>query len=207
VVIVDSLSIRQFQRINKFNKMKNSIFTFTFLLLFQLANAQDKARFGVRAGVISAKQKTGSLSSPSLLSYSFGVLLDKPLSNQKISFQPNLLFTIKGGGATKTSSSINFIEAKYNYLELPANILFNLSEILSIGGGPYLAYALSGKVGEKEVSFDDNSSIKRIDYGYNLQAQINISKGFGLTLNYNKSFPNKNSVTNGYFGGGVFKMF
>jgi len=80
---------------------------------------------------------------------------------------------------------------EYNYLEMPINIRYRYAHKL-IGayasGGVYGAYLLSGKsVNETTTSVDDmsfKSVLERFDYGYSLNAGIEVLKQVQIGLSW-----------------------
>jgi Outer membrane protein beta-barrel domain len=182
----------------------------SFLLFFIVLNAfsQDtKMKFGLRAGLMSVNQKLSGYKSisPSLISYNFGVFAETHKINDNMVIQPSLLFTIKGNGKNNQTSGLQYEKATYSYLELPINFLFNISEKIKVGGGPYAAYFLNGKIGSESFKISSTSSLKKIDLGYNAIFQIDVSSGFGVAVNYGSSFPIKNSSMNKVIGLSLLK--
>ena len=119
--------------------------------------------------------------------------MDFYLSNSLI-LQPNLLFSPKGN---KLSTSNSSLTAKINYLEIPINLLYKPDGIVSIGGGIYLASALSGTFSnmlysyqpiEKDITFEKD--YQRFDYGLNFCLGIELLKGLALNANYSLGLVN-----------------
>jgi Outer membrane protein beta-barrel domain len=199
--------------------MKKILLTLITIIAVNAAiNAQ--MRFGVKGGVnlasISTSDKTVSTSSA--LGFHGGIVLDAPLS-ESISIQPNLLFSQKGFSldASGISSKVTF-----NYIEVPVNFLFNATDALTIGAGPFLGYALSasakttfnGQTQTTDVDFDNKS--QRIDYGLNITAGYEVIEGLVISANYSLGLANinkdattssTNTIKNNVIGFSVTKFF
>jgi hypothetical protein len=154
----------------------------------------------------------------------------------RFTIQPGLIYTTKGSNiadlfyqqTTTTNSSITQNEQKQtlNYLEIPVNILYNfpVKKVgkFFIGGGPYLAYGLSGKgngststtvnngtsstysttVFNGNINFGSGGNeVKNPDIGINtllgldLKNRIRISAGYGFGLS-SLSNQSNNKYTN-----------
>ena len=198
--------------------MKKVTLTILFSAVLLGAMCQEnKVKFGIKAGGILAKQKFSSsgynATSPSLTSFSVGVFAELPrFSENKLSIQPNVLFTVKGTGKSTGSSSLTLDESSISYVEIPINFLYHASDKVAVGIGPYFGYALSGKVGTKAYTFDSNDNLKRSDFGYNLMAQVTIANGFGVSANYSSSLSSIVKVSgasslNKVIGVSLFKYF
>jgi Outer membrane protein beta-barrel domain len=199
--------------------MKKILLTLiTIIAVNATINAQ--MRFGVKGGVnlasISTSDKTVSTSSA--LGFHGGIVLDAPLS-ESISIQPNLLFSQKGFSldASGISSKVTF-----NYIEVPVNFLFNATDALTIGAGPFLGYALSasakttfnGQTQTTDVDFDNKS--QRVDYGLNITAGYEVIEGLVISANYSLGLANinkdattssTNTIKNNVIGFSVTKFF
>lgn len=136
--------------------MKTKQFVKTFIalalvLLVQQSNAQVK--LGLRAGINLSKINTSSehglreLQTESLLTYHFGTTLDYRLSD-KLSFQPSLLFSVKGSNNDLEYYWDPPIEGYdkffFSYLDIPLHIAYKINNF-QFFAGPYVAFGLSGK--------------------------------------------------------------
>lgn len=157
---------------------------------------------GIRAGVnfqnINGKDAAGDqLKNTLITGFHGGIYYEVPVGTD-IYFQPGLLFSTKG-------SEIKDADEKYtvSYLELPLNVIFKpllgTGHIL-LGFGPYLGYAVGGKVkpvnqGEsKELDFkgevsvqdimnDNTRYLKAFDAGANILIGYELSNNISLQLN------------------------
>jgi len=193
--------------------------------------AQDKLSFGLRAGInfqnLNGKDATGAtLKNNLVVRYHLGANLEIPLVPD-FYIQPNLLFSTKGASTKYSNFGQSYTSAvNLYYLELPVNFLYKPllgKGHLILGFGPYLAYALGGKVvtnGNNESIVFKNSSnandpnpvYKPLDAGANLlfgyefaskiSFQLNAQLGM---LNINPSFdgPGSTSATQKNTGFGI----
>jgi hypothetical protein len=202
--------------------MNKLLLTFCLALLTAFSFAQT-FNVGVKAGVnlstisftnsspnyaIDAQNKTG---------FQAGVVAD--IGFQNFSIQPGLFFITKG---EKFDDQLNILTAdqsynyhgtgseKFNYLELPVNLLYKMQVSpvakIYVGGGPYLGYGLSGTTTVHTTgseTTDYNGSItfgndqakddyKRIDYGANFIGGVELQKHFTIDLNYSLGLKNIN---------------
>jgi hypothetical protein len=185
IIILIFLFYDHFITKNEFNskyKMKKITIILIFLISVNSFSQDKNVKFGLKTSILNVKQKQSSykISTPYLFSYSFGVFAETDKINDKVVIQPNLLFSVKGGGIDNVSSggfSINKVTC--NYVELPLNFLFSNDNKLLLGGGPYVGYFLNGKIGNEPYILSQTTSLKKIDLGYNAVLQYNIKKGFG----------------------------
>jgi len=151
------------------------------------SKAQSKAgdattTFGIRAGVnftnVTGKDQAGNdLSNDKLKTgFNIGVNAEIPIAPD-FYIQPGLLFSTKGA-KIKNGSSSDY-KVNLSYLELPVNLLFK-PELgtgkLLIGFGPYIAYAIGGKVKgynnkDQDITFD--KSVTATEY-------LNVGNPYGL---------------------------
>ena len=199
--------------------MKKILLTLiTIVAVNATVNAQ--MRFGVKGGVNLANVSTSekSVTYNSALGFHAGIVLDAPLS-ESISIQPNLLYSQKGFSLDASGVTA---KATFNYIEIPVNFLFHVTDALTIGAGPYLGYALSasakatfnGQSQTTDVDFDNKS--QRIDYGLNITAGYEVIEGLVVSANYSLGLANLNkdatssstiTVKNNVIGFSVTKFF
>ncbi len=133
-----------------------------------------------------------------------GLLLDLSLSDH-ISFQPALNFVQKGTKDEQTLSGITEkVRLTTNHLEVPLNILYNTNGDAGnffIGGGPSLAFGVSGKWKyedntssvTEDVKFgsnQDEDDMKGLDLGANFLAGYCFPNGLFVSANYNLGLSN-----------------
>ena len=193
------------------NRMKKSYLSIFLLLFFVSVHAQ--LRIGIQAGAHSAsvQQNMATVSNKALVGFSAGVDTRIELG-KRFSLHPGLNYVVKGYQYKEAKNDIGETyktdgEQKINYLELPIVVAYNVplkKYTLSIGAGPALATALSGYYKETNVllgqSFTikedlefgmyNNTQLKGIDWGAQLQLAITLPKGFFAKLYYTHGLNN-----------------
>ena len=113
--------------------------------------------------------------------------------NKNLSFQPWLLFSLRGGEINDVDS---ITDATLSYLELPINVLY-VHKQLSIGGGPNFCYAIGGKFasnGVKRNAYDASESfertLKRFELGANLMIAYEFKNQLSVIVNFSPGFTN-----------------
>ena len=158
------------------------------------------ATFGLRAGVnfqnINGKEYDGSDTKNKLKTgFNIGVNAEIPVAPD-FYVQPGVLFTTKGA----KNKDDNDIKVKLSYIEVPINFLYKPAlgaGKLLLGFGPYVAFAVGGKVSdangkEKDIKFDNKITaaqyltdpyVKRMDIGGNLLFGYELSSKISAQLN------------------------
>jgi hypothetical protein len=208
---------------------RNILLIIIMLALIPTIYAQDKGlRLGVLAGVnfqnFNGKDNVGDkLENKMITGFHAGINSLIPIAPD-IFFQPGLVFSIKGAQQKDASPNAKFM---LNYIDLPLNIVYRpqLGEnFFLLGFGPYLGYALGGKIiddnGDKtDIEFMKtiesgdplSSAMKRFDAGAGIFAGYELSNGIFLQLDTqlglikinadNKNIPDdKLSIKNTGFG-------
>lgn len=194
-------------------KISGKLFLF-FALAFASAfrlGAQNSAplQFGVRAGInlsnfggsdIQLNDNTELNDKMALMGYMAGLTVDYALTDI-VYLQSGLDFTTKGA---KYKAGLSGAEASLRcnpmYLQLPVHVAAKIpvgnSLKVVLGGGPFVAYGIGGKVkgegsmgeitikGQEENFFDDNA-FRRFDCGVGINAGFefgNMSVGIGYDL-------------------------
>lgn len=178
--------------------MKNLILSFAlaFAVLLGFAGktyAQSKTSIGVKAGL--TYMTLGSATSNGIsINYNYrpgfqgGVTFEAPLT-ESISFNPQLLYTQKGGDINTTISGINITGyTQVNYLDLPLLFGFKATPKLAFFVGPQVSFLMSTKssvtVMGNTTTSADKTGVKNTLLGGNLGAGYEISNNVGLNLNY-----------------------
>jgi hypothetical protein len=172
--------------------MKKLILSALMASVVVMASAQ--VRVGAKAGVnfskIDYQDKTlGNVLKSSSTSYFFGGVIEFPFLG-KLSLQPGLILN---GHAGNLGSGVDKVTYNLMYAEVPLNILGRADLGIGsfyLGGGPYAAYALSGKIKSSGISekikfgntVDD--IMKPTDYGINLLTGLDLKGGLSLGLGY-----------------------
>jgi hypothetical protein len=193
------------------------------LALFTTFSFAQTFNVGVKAGVnlstisftnsspnyaINAQNKTG---------FQAGVVAD--IGFQNFSIQPGGVFITRG---EKFDNQLTILTAdqsynyhgtgseKFNYLELPVNLLYKMQVSpvakIYVGGGPYLGYGLSGTTTvhttgsettdyKGSITFGNDQAkddYKLIDFGANFIGGVELMKHFTIDLNYSLGLKNIN---------------
>ncbi len=157
-----------------------------------MANAQ--IRVGAKAGVNFSKidyqdQTLGDVLNSSSTSYFFGGVLEFPFLG-KLHLQPGLILN---GQAGNIGSGVDKVTLNMMYAEVPLNILGRADLGIGsfyLGGGPYAAYAISGKIKtsgiSEKIKFGNtvDDIMKPTDYGINVLTGLDLRGGLSLGLGY-----------------------
>ena len=133
-------------------------------------SAVAQLKFGVKGGFNVANMvetdNDETYSYDSKVGFHLGVTAEYPIS-KKIAIEPGLLFSTKGYEYELLDVKVS---SDLNYLEIPVNAIYKIdlrkAKIL-INAGPYLGYALSGKMKASEAIFgeDEDSKEQKIEIG------------------------------------------
>jgi hypothetical protein len=215
-------------RAHRFKPIQNQIMKKVILALLLIAVISpafaQSVKFGISGGlnesILNLPNNTDNNNSR-LAGFHAGIFSD--IDFGKISLAPGLYYTTKGEnnksfvadpiGATFTTSG----KVTYNYLELPVNVLYNIpvrSGKFFVGGGPYLAYTLSGRSkgttiensdGTTTTSTDDfklvignqDGDLKRFDFGLGALGGFALNNGLSISGGYEHSVGNITKSTTG----------
>jgi hypothetical protein len=181
-------------------KTKALLLALSTTMFAMVAKAQESTTFGIRAGVnfqningktyddkdLENKLKTG---------FNVGVNAEIPVAPD-FYVQPGVLFTTKGA----KDKNDDDIKVKLSYIEVPINFLYKPAlggGKLLLGIGPYIAFAIGGKVSDAagkdhDIKFDNKITgaqylqdpyFKRIDMGGNLLFGYELSSKISAQLN------------------------
>jgi hypothetical protein len=186
--------------------------------LFLMAHAgfaQTKTSFGIRAGVnfqnlngedmdgddLDFKMKTG---------FHIGVDADIPIAPE-FYFRPGVLFSTKGAKFDDDADT----KLNLSYIEVPLNFVYKPTlgtGKLILGLGPYVAYAVGGKIkddddNEADIEFENEITVqqalsgtpylKGLDFGGNLLFGYEFSQKFYAQLNAQLGLSNINPKIEG----------
>lgn len=159
--------------------------------------AFSQTTYGIKAGpAFSTMNSKGSdVTSKGLIGIEGGIYANFPVMPE-LGVQASLLYSGKGG---KYNFSGGYQQTqRLNYLTLPIDLLYRPqmpdgSGSWFLGGGPYIAYGISGKVttdlpgATSSDPFKDDggggSTLKRLDAGAHVQVGYEASGGFNISLN------------------------
>ena len=188
--------------------MKTRIFSLLMTLLLTgsitMAQSTGKMSVGLLGGVnfqnLNGKNASGDkLTNDMILGYHAGLNIQIPIAPQ-FYFQPGLMFSTKGAKNTYTILGTDITRTtKLSYIELPLNLVYKGAlgnGFVMLGFGPYVGYAIGGKVlteggsltNDKKIVFqgtvenDDESgaTYKALDMGGNIFAGFEMSNGLFL---------------------------
>lgn len=165
-------------------------FLLVILLITCIFTSKAQTRIGIKGGAnianVYVTSGNESSSGDAITTFHIGALLESRFTD-KILFQPNLLFSQKGFSEKPTN------KATVNYIELPVNLLYEISRNFTFGGGIYGAYAINGKGTLNGKSYDYDFSkgkANRFDLGVNLIIGYEVIDGIRLNVNYTHGFAN-----------------
>ena len=180
--------------------------------MFAASLSFAQSRYGIVGGGVMAKTNE-QLSNKSRFGLHLGMIMESKLGKSTV-VKPQIQFIKKGTAHSNGEQGI------YNYLELPINFVYNMPlqrGRLYVGGGPALAYMITGswavKNESKEVIYFELDKVNRFDYGINTIAGYEIKGGFFFNINYNMGLrdvwfqPGVGSNKNRVFGLSIGKMF
>ncbi len=180
--------------------MKKLLLTLCLVSATVSACFAQSINFGIKAGLNLSNQSVNppnTWGTKNLTGFHAGVIADIGLKN--VSIQPGLFFTTKGEVTPENLKQLTGQGGTYNakevlnYIEMPVNLLYKIKTAPAVkiyfGGGPYLAYGISGHGTEAgafptyTVHFDSNG-YKNPDYGVNFVAGVELFKNVLIDANY-----------------------
>ena len=184
--------------INQFTMKKVLLSILTFVTISFATEAQT--RFGVKAGGnlanMTSPSKVGTSDPSSILAFHVGGTMELDLS-ESVFLQPSLLYSQKGytQSFAISNTSTGDATARFNNIELPVNVMYRVSDFLTVGGGPYAAYILSGKakIAAAGQSYDQDinmTDVNRLDAGLNLNVGYEVIPSLVINLNYSYGLTN-----------------
>ena len=186
--------------------MKTRLFSLLLILIlsvpFAIAQNTDnkKISFAVLGGVnfqnLNGKDVNGDkLENDILIGYHAGVNVQIPIVPQ-FYFQPGLLYSLKGAKNTEGSDTY---KVKISYIELPLNFVYKAllgKGYFFLGFGPYIGYAIGGKIipesgsaidikfkNTVETGDPEEPYFKAFDAGANIFAGYELVNGIFLQMN------------------------
>ena len=198
--------------------MKKLTILIVLLVSFSFVS-KAQMNFGVKAGFNMASVSGDMEDTKFKPAYQIGAVAKMELTDA-IDFQPGIVFSSKG---VKQESSMEMmgVEADFtqttslNYLELPLDFIYNISEFQIIAG-PYVGYGLGGnseteisaggetQTEDADVEFvsdatdadEGNFPVKNLDYGLNVGAGYNMG-GIQIQAIYGLGIANLNPPFDG----------
>jgi hypothetical protein len=180
--------------------MKRISYKFTGILTMVLAlsitslkgqsSDQNNIRFGIKGGLNISNMYTKDVQdNNTIMGFHGGLFLKLPITSV-LSFQPELLYTMKGSELTYNSFISGKASFSLNYIEMPLLAVINLTKNFNIHGGVYLASLTGVKITNKSSVdlFNFESDLKKsdfemFDYGLVAGAGLDLNK-FSIGIRY-----------------------
>lgn len=190
--------------------MTKKVFLFLLAAVLTVSYAQAQFTFGLRGGFNLTTMTEEGLDTKMKPGFQVGVVGDYAL-NDNFSIQPGVLFATQGCKwdfglmGENVESTINL-----NYLQIPVNAQYKLDlggMNLLLQAGPYLGYAVSGKVvakagglkEEEKIEFGSkDEELKALDYGLGFGAGLQfgyIQAGLGYNIGLANLSNDKHATT------------
>jgi hypothetical protein len=173
------------------------------------------ARFGVRGGVVIARQtfENGDLddNAKSKFGADLAIMFNLPIGDGVFMLQPELHWMQKGSVIDDINSNEE-ITNSLNYIELPVLLRLNFGESAKIFaiGGPSVGYLLSGQTGDDDI---DREDFEDLEYGLHLGLGVGIG-AFEIDVRYMAGLSDISAVDgdlsevrNSAFGAGLTLKF
>jgi len=139
---------------------------FSISILKGQTSDENKARFGIKAGLNISNMYTKDVQDKNtIFGFNGGLFLKVPVTSN-FAVQPELLYTTKGSELTYNSFVTGKASFTLNYVELPVLAVINLTKIVNIYGGIYIATLTSVVVKNKsDVDlFNFENELKKSDF-------------------------------------------
>ena len=179
--------------------MKNLILSISLAGMAIIAGAgktyaqKSQTRVGIKAG-LSLTTLGAATSGGVSVNYDYrpgfqgGVFLEAPLSSS-ISFNPQVLFTQKGGNINTTISGVKITgSTQLNYIDVPLLMGFKANTNLTFYVGPQISFLLSQKdiytVGASTTTNTSTTGARSTLFGGNLGAGYKFTDNVSLNANY-----------------------
>jgi opacity protein-like surface antigen len=168
-------------------------FLFAVITLLMVHGAMGQIKVGVKAGGNLSTINTVHISCDMKFGFHIGGFAEFVM-NDKISIQPELLYSTQGASATQDGVTVN---ANVNYINVPVLLKLNIAEGLSAEIGPQVGILVGAKQGSKNIKEDcytfDLTAIAGLSYTFAEKFVVGARYGFGLT-NISKDVKTQNRV-------------
>ena len=195
--------------------MKAAFLT-AILFAFVSYVSYSQTSFGIRAGVnfqnLNGEDADGDkLDNKLKVGFNAGVTADIPVAAPDYFVQTGLLFSTKGakieGGGDDNKVNLSYVEIPITFLYKP---MLGQSRLL-LGVGPYIGFAVGGKAGDTDISFEKEITLaqaasgtpyfKRFDAGGNLLFGMQFTENLSAQLNAQLGLVNINPKIEGGLDG------
>ena len=168
------------------------LFTAFAIFAFVNSNAQGEFRIGFKAGVniasIGGDDTYGVGSLGSRTGFHIGALVEVPIT-EKISIQPELLYSMKGSNLDFSSGDTDI---KLDYIDVPILGKYHIIEGLSGELGPVIGVLVKADADDGDESEDIKEYYKSTDIGIAIGASYRLPMGVFFSLRYNKGITDIN---------------
>lgn len=127
---------------------------------------QNNSRFGIKGGINVSNLLTEDAESGSIkLGINSGVFL-RVAVNDLFAFQPELIYTMKGGKLTYTNLVNGEVKMALNYLEVPLLVVLNITKNINLHSGIYLASLSDVHIKNKsnDINFNFEEELNKDDF-------------------------------------------
>lgn len=169
--------------------MNKYFFTVLLSVVLTANNVQAQFIFGVRAGVNSAKICGGIGAATKMkLGFQIGAVADYSVSN-KLSIEPGFFFATLGHkmiGSSTTQGGEQITNRCFvtpNYIQFPVHARYKFENKLILQAGPYLGFAVGGKVREK-IGRTGNVFEHKLKFGGDDYRIFDCGFGIGVAMQF-----------------------
>jgi len=127
---------------------------------------QNNSRLGIKGGInvsnlLAEDAESGSIK----LGINSGIFL-RVAVNDLFSFQPELIYTMKGGKLSYTNLVNGEVKMALNYLEVPLLAVLNITKNINLHSGIYLASLSDVHIKNKsnDINFNFEEELKKDDF-------------------------------------------
>ncbi len=168
------------------------LFTTVAIFAFVNANAQGEFRIGFKAGVniasIGGDDTFGVGSLGSRTGFHIGGLVEIPIT-EKISIQPELLYSMKGSNIDFSSGDT---DVKLDYIDIPIMGKYHIIQGLSGELGPVIGVLVKADADNGDDTQDIKDFYKSTDIALGIGASYRLPMGVFFSLRYNKGLTDIN---------------
>ena len=185
--------------------MRKLIIAAIAVLSVGVVSAQN-VKFGIKAALNYATFSGDVEESNGIIGFAIGGFANIAI-NEKISFQPELLYSAQGTGDKRTDSygslkSVSDSKIKLGYLNIPLMFQLKATEKFYVEAGPQIGFMLSAtndvtrtttngsSTETRSESTDIKSDLNTVDFGLNFGAGYNFTKNVNVGLRYNLGLSN-----------------
>jgi hypothetical protein len=160
--------------------MKRIFLLLAFAGTFAAANAQTK--IGLKGGVNVADWGGEDADGiDAKIGFHVGGFANFAVAS-KVSIQPELVYSTQGG---KIDMPGDDIKIRFNYINVPIMVKYELVEGLNAQLGPQFGFAVTRKTKQGSITVDRNDEYKEFDFGLGLGASYDIpSSPIGIDARY-----------------------